>query len=89
MAETRGIGPLYWHTMNVPARGPVATRDTTHEIDEPYRVGQALILRVPGTGACLVIGRWVGTVDEDAALIGAARIREVSPEEWDVSQARK
>ena len=78
MATLHEVGPhLYWHTMNVPARGPVITHDFTHEIDDPFRVGRAAILRVPFTGWCLVIGYWFGNMEEDDALAAGAGIHDL------------
>lgn len=77
MAQTRQVGEYYWHTMNVPARGPLVTSDLTYEIDPPYRVGRSLILRAPYTGRCLVVGHWFARLDEDVALMSAARGREI------------
>lgn len=78
MAEAHDIGKRhYWHTMNVPARGPLATSDFTYEIDDPYRMGRALILRAPFTGWCLVVGHWVGRVPEEEALRAGAQMRDV------------
>lgn len=77
MAHVREAGPCYWHTMNVPARGPLVTADFTYEVDHPYRVGRALILRLPGTGRCLVIGYWFARLDEDDALLASAGGRPI------------
>lgn len=81
MATTHELANIYWHTMKVHARGPLTTTDYTYEIDEPYRVGRARILRFPFTGWCLVIGHWFGKVTEFYALEHSIAMREIPLEE--------
>lgn len=77
MAQVHTLGTFYWHTMNVPARGPLITHDFTYEIDPPYRVGRSWILRRPRSGVCLVVGHWFATLDEEQALMLAPRARVI------------
>lgn len=55
--ETHDCGNLYFHTMRVPRTVPVLQRDgTTHEVDEPWRVGRCWVLRF--FAFALAVGWW-------------------------------
>ena len=62
----------YWHAAQYADRfEPLCAVESTQEIEEPYRVGVARVFRVPFSRRVLVIGRWMYTLDEDDALLGA------------------
>lgn len=54
--ETHDLGNLYVHTMRVPTGGPLAELGTSHEVEEPWRVGRCVVLRV--WKLALVVGWW-------------------------------
>ena len=54
--ETHDLGPLYVHTMRVPRGGPVLELGTSHEVEEPWRVGRCVVLRL--WKLALVAGWW-------------------------------
>lgn len=55
-SETHDLGRLYLHTMRVPRGGPLRELGTTHEVEEPWRVGRCVVLRF--WTVALVIGLW-------------------------------
>lgn len=75
MPETRDIGRFYAHTMRYPETNgwpPLVEAANTQEVEEPYRKGRGVVLRLWGRKA-VVLGRWkkpVG-VDTDDALMAA------------------
>ena len=78
MATVHEIGPYYWHTMRLPVRGPLIDHDMTYEIDEPYRIGVATLLRIPFTGRRIVVGHWIAEQDSDHAWLSAVQGREIT-----------
>lgn len=59
MAETHDIGRLYVHGMRVPWRTPpVQLQGTSHEVEEPWRIGHCVVLRVLFLPYAVVIGWW-------------------------------
>lgn len=54
--ETHDFGRAYWHTMDVPRGGPHVELGTSHEVEEPWRVGRCVVLRV--WHRALVLGWW-------------------------------
>lgn len=67
------IGKLYVTGLKYPHRKPlpVAEIGWTHEIEEPFRKGSCLVLRLPFTKPALVIGWWGQEQEEDDALTAA------------------
>lgn len=55
-SETHDLGRLYLHGMSVPRGGPVVELGTSHEVEEPWRVGRCVVLRVWKWAA--VVGWW-------------------------------
>lgn len=59
MAETHDLGRLYVHGMRVPWRTPpIQLRGTSHEVEEPWRIGRCVVLRLLLLPYALVIGWW-------------------------------
>lgn len=54
--ETHDCGRLFIHTMAVPTGGPLTELGTTHEVEQPWRVGRSVVLRV--WKLALVVGWW-------------------------------
>jgi hypothetical protein len=59
----------------------VAVRGWTQEIEEPFRIAEPLIIRMPFHKA-LVIGKWTGQVDEEEALNKAVQSRVLTDEDF-------
>lgn len=65
--ETHDLGRLYCHGMRYPAgRWPRLDIGTSHEVEEPWRIGRCVVVRIPLTRAAAVIGWWGRgrTIDE-------------------------
>lgn len=56
MPDTHDAGPLLAQTIRVRTDAPLVHRGVTREIEEPYRVGSSIIIRLPFNRS----GRWVG-----------------------------
>lgn len=54
--DTHDLGRLYIHSMTVPRSGPLVELGTSHEVEEPWRVGRCVVLRV--WKRALVVGWW-------------------------------
>ena len=67
------IGPLYVTALKYPHRKPlpVVEKGWTNEIEEPFRKGSCLVLRLPFTKPALVVGWWGPEQEEDDALTAA------------------
>jgi hypothetical protein len=77
------IGPLFAHTIELKRKSPIVHTYPTHEVDEPYRWANSLILRLPGTRRGLVLGWWNKTDrTEEQALIDAMEGRKMSHTEF-------
>jgi hypothetical protein len=60
MPETRDMGPLFAHTVNLQPGTPFVHRAPTDEIEPPYRRSNSVIIKIwPGKG--IVLGRWRNT----------------------------
>jgi hypothetical protein len=87
MAKTHDVGKFYWHTMVYPIKPPVvAERAETQEIEEPYRFGKGICLRIPFTRLSLVMGKWITAHTESQALTNAIAGRAMTQDEvdWDL-----
>lgn len=70
------IGQYYWHTINLVPGSSRVVYSTTHEQEEPYRIGRSIVLRFWGEKG-LIIGRWTGYHDdEDSALMAGLDAHE-------------
>ena len=62
MPETHDLGRFYWHSLRYPIgtdRSKIRPeRSTTRELEDPYRLGDALVLATPVSRRGLVLGRW-------------------------------
>lgn len=84
MANPRDFGPIYWHTLVYPVKPKeLWERAETQEIDEPFRGGVGISIRLPLTRLAIVIGRWNARFDESQALTNAIRGRSLPEEEVD------
>lgn len=78
MPSVHHIGTnFYAHRMTFPGTGyPLLEMGDTQEIEWPYRTGRGLVVRAPMSRQAVVVGRWLGHMDEEHALssaIGARR----------------
>jgi hypothetical protein len=76
----KSFGALYVTTVKYPKRFiyPFFEIGWTQEIEEPFRYGKCLVLRLPYGKVGLGIGIWLKQKDEDDALLGAIQGREVA-----------
>lgn len=82
MAKTRGVKSFYWHPMVYPIKPPVLwERADTQEIEEPYRQGVGVSIRLPLTRLALVFGKWVKAHDEFSGLTNAIKGRVMTEDE--------
>lgn len=89
MADTRGLGPIYWHTMKYPIKFKgLLDAAETQEIDSPFRRGRGYAIRFPGTCHALVLGRWQSRHSESEALTYAIGGRAMDSEEVDWNHVR-
>ena len=79
MPNVTQLGPrIYAHPMEYPTnKFPIIDKGHTQEIDWPFRMGKAAVLRLPFTRRALVIGVWTGRQDEHAALSSAIGARSI------------
>lgn len=88
MAQTHDLGPFFFHTIDLKEDSPRFHRAQTHEVDEPFRISNSLVLRIFGTYG-IVLGRWRETdLDEESALIQAMDSREMAVEPADLEDWR-
>lgn len=81
------IGKLYWHILEYPVKpNNFWERAYTQEIDEPFRAGSGVAIRMPFTRKAVVIGWWGESHPESEALTYAIRGRYLDDDEldWDV-----
>src|SRR3954467_12416290 len=71
-AKTHDLGNLFVQRLNLQKGTSLYHRYVTNEIEPPFRTALAHIIRVPGTGFGLALGRWRQTErEEDEALLDA------------------
>lgn len=89
MPETRDVGRFYAHTLRYPILGaPRFERGVkTVEVEEPYRRGRAVTIRL-GRRWAVVVGRWglPGDQDEDKALQDALRASWLDVDSEEISE---
>jgi hypothetical protein len=59
----------------------LAVRGSTQEIEEPYRTAEPIMIRLPFYRT-LVIGKWTGQLNEEAALKRAIQERVLKDEDF-------
>jgi hypothetical protein len=77
--QIHDIGPKYFvHGMRYPTKDfPIIDRGQTQEIEDPYRRGDSVVVRVPLSRSAIVFGRWDVEIDEDDALRYAIKARDL------------
>jgi hypothetical protein len=59
VSETHDLGRFYWHAMRVTWKTPPLQLDgVSYEVEEPWRVGRCLVLRLFVLPYALVLGWW-------------------------------
>lgn len=88
MPQVHDIGTRFFtHTMQYPTRRfPLIDLGNTQEIEDPYRFGRSVVVRLPLSRRAFVLGKWSGTRNERSALSGAIGMREIDVAEGDYSQ---
>lgn len=86
--KTHDIGSFFWHTIRLQKKSPIFHRYPSHEVEEPYRWANPLIIRIPWTEYGLVVGLWRTTNrTEEQMLVAALQGRQMTDEEF--SEAEK
>lgn len=77
------MGRLFWHSISLKKKSPIFHHYPTHEVDEPYRWSNSLIVRIPFSELGIVMGWW-HTTDrtEEQTLIDAMEGRQMADEEF-------
>lgn len=90
MADTRGVGPFFWHGMSYPVKPEIFFDPSeTQEIDFPFRRGRGYAVRFPFTKHAIVLGRWQSQHNESEALTYAISGRAMDPDELDWDTVRE
>lgn len=77
MWKTHGIGRYFIQFIRLRKNAPRVHRSTTHEITRPFRVGDAVLIRIFGERS-IVLGTWTGYAkDEDDAVTQAIQAHEI------------
>lgn len=59
VSETHDWGSTYAHLMRVRwSMPPLQLHGTTHEVEEPWRIGRCILIRLLFLPYAVVIGRW-------------------------------
>lgn len=81
------IGKLFWHTIRLQKKSPIFHRYPSHEVEEPYRWSNSLIVRIPWSPYGLVLGIWQATErTEEQMLLEALQGRQMTDEEFSDSE---
>lgn len=82
------LGPFFLHTIRLQKKSPIFHRYPSHEVEEPYRWSNSLIVRIPWSSYGLVLGLWRTTNrTEEQMLIEALEGRQMDDQEF--SEAEK
>ena len=88
MAQTRDIGPVYWHGIKYAVKPKeLFEKAESQEIERPFRHGKGIAIRLPFSKLGLVIGLWKKTgFTEGEALTYAVNGRSLIKDEvdWDI-----
>lgn len=59
VSNTHDLGRFYWHAMRVTWRTPLLQVDgESYEVEEPWRIGRCVVLRLLFLPFALVLGWW-------------------------------
>lgn len=81
--QVKSVGPLFVHSIKLQKKSPIFHRYPSHEIEEPYRWSNSLIVRIPWSTYGFVLGFW-RTTDrtEEQMLLEALEGRQMTDEEF-------
>lgn len=86
--KTHDLGPFFVHKISLQKKSPIVHRFPSHELEEPYRKSNSLILRLPRTTRGAVIGWWQGTArTEEQTLLEALQGRQMTDDEFFATEA--
>lgn len=81
--KTHDFGPLFVHGIKLQKKSPIFHRYPSHEIEEPYRWSNSLIIRIPWCRQGLVVGLWRSTDrTEEQTLLDALEGRQMTDSEF-------
>jgi len=80
---THDLWRFFWHSIQLQKKSPLIHRYPTHELEEPYRRSNSLILRLPWSHRGLVMGLWRSTGrTEQETLMDAMEGRQMTDDEF-------
>lgn len=81
------LGPLFVHSIKLQKKSAIFHRYPSHEVEEPYRWSNSLIVRIPWSSYGFVLGFW-RTTDrtEEQMLLAALEGRQMTDEEFSDSE---
>jgi hypothetical protein len=74
---THDLWRFFWHSIKLRKDSPILHRYISHEMDEPHRWSNSLILRLPKSECGIVIGFWRKEERTEDQAILAALGREI------------
>ena len=81
------LGPLFVHSIKLQKKSAIFHRYPSHEVEEPYRWSNSLIVRIPWCRQGFVLGLWRSTDrTEEQMLLEALQGRQMSDEEFSDSE---
>ncbi len=75
MPEVHDVGRVFVTSMRYPPTGRWSLFDPeafVHEIEEPYRIGKGVSLRVPGTRWAAIFGLWMDEGGDEVERLTSA-----------------
>lgn len=81
--RTKNLGSLFVHGIKLQKKSPIFHWYPSHEIEEPYRWSNSLIIRIPWCRQGLVVGLWRSTNrTEEQTLLDALEGRQMAYSEF-------
>ena len=85
--QVKSVGPLFVHGIKLQKKSSLFHRYPSHEVEEPYRWSNSLIVRIPWLRQGFVLGFWRSTErTEEQMLLAALEGRQMSDEEFSESE---
>lgn len=82
MSEIHSVHKIYWQVLKYPFVPPKFLDESeTQEIDDPYRHGRGVAIKIPFTKSVLILGKWLSKKGESEALTYAIGGRILSDDE--------
>lgn len=81
--KTHDLWRFFWHSISLQKDSSIFHMFPSHEMDEPHRWSNSLIVRLPGTTRGIVLGFWRNTGrTEQEALLDALAGRQMKDDEF-------